>query len=29
MDRFARVLCMCVELLVPLGAIGMVSRILV
>ena len=26
MKRVARVLCMCVELLVPLRAVGMVSR---
>ena len=29
MERVARVLCMCVELLVPFGAVGMVSRMLV
>ena len=29
MDRVARMLCMCVELLVSLGAVGMVSRMLV
>ena len=29
MERVARVLCMCVELLMPFGAVGMVSGILV
>ena len=29
MERVARVLCMCVEFLVPFGAVVMVSRMLV
>ena len=29
MERVARVLCMCAKLLVPFGAVGMVSRMLV
>ena len=28
-ERVSRVLCICVELLVPFGAVGMVSRMLV
>ena len=29
MERVARVLCMCVELIVPFGSVGMLSRMLV